>query len=162
MWPNPPFPENLVTFTEEILNGKLHFLCSVCPCILSNPHILSLISISLYTRILASSYPRIHVCFLIFIFLFNNNKVNCLWVFYLYESQSSKYVLYTWQEHLESFHCLILCLNLKGATFSFSQVVGAIIVVLCMLKFQVLNTRSLATNYWDPLDFIFYMGYFWA
>ena len=24
----PQFPENLVTFTEEILNGKLHFLCS--------------------------------------------------------------------------------------------------------------------------------------
>ena len=23
------FPPNLVTFTEEILNGKLHFLCSV-------------------------------------------------------------------------------------------------------------------------------------
>ena len=22
------FPKNLVTFTEEILNGKLHFLCS--------------------------------------------------------------------------------------------------------------------------------------
>ena len=119
MWPNPPFPADLVTFTEEILNGKLHFLCSVCPCILSNPHILRLISISLYTRILASSYSRIHVCFLIFIYLFiylfNNNKVNCLWVFYLYESQSSKYVLYTWQEHLGSFHCLILCLNLKGS-----------------------------------------------
>ena len=28
MWPNPQFPGNLVTFTEEILNGKLHFLCS--------------------------------------------------------------------------------------------------------------------------------------
>ena len=28
MWPNPLFPEDLVTFTEEILNGKLHFLCS--------------------------------------------------------------------------------------------------------------------------------------
>ena len=26
--PNPQFPEDLVTFTEEILNGKLHFLCS--------------------------------------------------------------------------------------------------------------------------------------
>ena len=25
MWPNP----DLVTFTEEILNGKLHILCSV-------------------------------------------------------------------------------------------------------------------------------------
>ena len=24
------FPVNLVTFTEEILNGKLHYLCSGC------------------------------------------------------------------------------------------------------------------------------------
>ena len=29
MWPNLQFPADLVTFTEEILNGKLHFLCSV-------------------------------------------------------------------------------------------------------------------------------------
>ena len=28
MWPNPQFPANMVTFTEEILNEKLHFLCS--------------------------------------------------------------------------------------------------------------------------------------
>ena len=28
MWPNPQFPADLVTFTEEILNGKLHFLYS--------------------------------------------------------------------------------------------------------------------------------------
>ena len=28
MWPNPHFAADLVTFTEEILNGKLHFLCS--------------------------------------------------------------------------------------------------------------------------------------
>ena len=28
MWPNPQFPANLVTLTEEILNGKLDFLCS--------------------------------------------------------------------------------------------------------------------------------------
>ena len=27
MWPNP-FPADLVTFTEEILSGKLHFLSS--------------------------------------------------------------------------------------------------------------------------------------
>ena len=25
MWPNPQFPADLVTFTEEILNGKLPF-----------------------------------------------------------------------------------------------------------------------------------------
>ena len=29
MWPNPQEPGDLVKFTEEILNGKLHFLCSV-------------------------------------------------------------------------------------------------------------------------------------
>ena len=29
MWANPQFPVDLVTFIEEILNGKLHFLCSV-------------------------------------------------------------------------------------------------------------------------------------
>ena len=29
MWPNPQFPADLVTFTEEILNGKLRILCSV-------------------------------------------------------------------------------------------------------------------------------------
>ena len=28
MWPNPHFPADMFTFTEEILNGKLHFLCS--------------------------------------------------------------------------------------------------------------------------------------
>ena len=28
MWPNPQETVVLVTFPEEILNGKLHFLCS--------------------------------------------------------------------------------------------------------------------------------------
>ena len=28
MWPDPQKTADLVTFTEEILNGKLHFLCS--------------------------------------------------------------------------------------------------------------------------------------
>ena len=28
MWPNPQETADLVTFTEEILDGKLHFLCS--------------------------------------------------------------------------------------------------------------------------------------
>ena len=28
MWPNPQESADLVTFTEVILNGKLHFLCS--------------------------------------------------------------------------------------------------------------------------------------
>ena len=28
MRPNPRFPADLVPFTEVILNGKLHFLCS--------------------------------------------------------------------------------------------------------------------------------------
>ena len=27
MWPNPHFPADLVAFTKDILNGKLHYLC---------------------------------------------------------------------------------------------------------------------------------------
>ena len=30
MWPNPQETAELVTFTEEIRNGKLNFFCSVC------------------------------------------------------------------------------------------------------------------------------------
>ena len=30
MWPNLQFPAHLVTFAGEIVNGKCHFLCSVC------------------------------------------------------------------------------------------------------------------------------------
>ena len=29
MWPNPQETADLVTFAEEILNAKFHFLCSV-------------------------------------------------------------------------------------------------------------------------------------
>ena len=29
MSPNPQFPADMVTLTEEIVNGKLHFLCSI-------------------------------------------------------------------------------------------------------------------------------------
>ena len=29
--PNPQFPADLVTFTEQTLNGKLHLLCSRTP-----------------------------------------------------------------------------------------------------------------------------------
>ena len=28
MWPNPQFPADFITFIEDILNGKLHFLCT--------------------------------------------------------------------------------------------------------------------------------------
>ena len=35
MWPNPRFTADLVTFTKEILNGKLHFLCCVLQIIIT-------------------------------------------------------------------------------------------------------------------------------
>ena len=31
MRPNPQFPADLVTFSQKILNGKLHFFCSLLP-----------------------------------------------------------------------------------------------------------------------------------
>ena len=36
MWPNPQFPADLVTFTEEIVNRKLHF------CAMEQEHIFPL------------------------------------------------------------------------------------------------------------------------
>ena len=29
MWSKPQFPADLATFTEEILNGRLHFFCAM-------------------------------------------------------------------------------------------------------------------------------------
>ena len=37
MWPNSQETTDLATFTEEILNGKLHFLCSVTIGVSPNP-----------------------------------------------------------------------------------------------------------------------------
>ena len=45
MWPNPQENADLVTFTEEILNGKLHFLCSL-RCALCCP----IVNRNVYTR----------------------------------------------------------------------------------------------------------------
>ena len=39
MWPNPLETADLVTFTEEILNGKLHFLCNVSNQVIHNEDI---------------------------------------------------------------------------------------------------------------------------
>ena len=38
MWPNPQETVDLVTFAEEILNGKLYFLCSVSSCVFFLKH----------------------------------------------------------------------------------------------------------------------------
>ena len=34
MWPNPQFAADLVIFTEEVLNEKLQFSCSVSFCLI--------------------------------------------------------------------------------------------------------------------------------
>ena len=45
MLPNPHVAADLVTFTEEMLNGKLHFLCSV---LISNDYDLLRVVLSFY------------------------------------------------------------------------------------------------------------------
>ena len=41
----PQFPANLVTFTEEILNGKIHFLCNA-----NLPFFIFLLSLTNYIK----------------------------------------------------------------------------------------------------------------
>ena len=47
---NVKFPADLVTFTEEILNGKLHFLCSEGASLLPLIFIISMIPLTLVFR----------------------------------------------------------------------------------------------------------------
>ena len=58
MWPNPQETADLVTFTEEIFNGKLHFLCSVSLAFWFGTLDLNIVSSFHSTGI--SLYPRKH------------------------------------------------------------------------------------------------------
>ena len=58
MWPNPQETADLVTFTEEIFKGKLHFLCSVSLAFWFGTLDLNIISSFHTTGI--SLYPRKH------------------------------------------------------------------------------------------------------
>ena len=52
MWPNPQFPVDLVPFTEEVLNGKLHFFCAVSVYyVLSRTRVVFLASLNQYIKI---------------------------------------------------------------------------------------------------------------
>ena len=55
MWPNSQFPADLVTFTEEILNGKLHFLSSDCQKILRETFLIRKLTDYKYDTVLTQS-----------------------------------------------------------------------------------------------------------
>ena len=58
MGPNPQFSADLITFTEETLNGKLHFLCSVENFVLYKKIFYAKINIAdLTTQIDVRSFP---------------------------------------------------------------------------------------------------------
>ena len=62
MWPNPQETADLVTFTEEILNGKLHFLCSE---IMLRKPLLNVLYISWGDR--SGAKPKVDQRFFVFI-----------------------------------------------------------------------------------------------
>ena len=67
MWPNPQKTANLVTFTEENLNGKLHFLYSV------NTNKSVAICIHLVKKSLRENSPYLEF-FLVYIFWYLNRS----------------------------------------------------------------------------------------
>ena len=50
MWPNPQETKDLVTFTEEILNRKFHFLCSDSTSILAGNFVDFMLSKIIFER----------------------------------------------------------------------------------------------------------------
>ena len=65
MWPNSQFPADLVTFTEEILNGKLNFSGSVVrvECTMGNYYYI--IFKNLYCILMPSSNKSYFIYFLV-------------------------------------------------------------------------------------------------
>ena len=77
MWPNPQFSTDLVTFTEEIINGKLHFLFSA-----KNYQNILFLSRSNHMKIFVKNgvlktFTETHICSAV---LFLSNRTP-LWVF---------------------------------------------------------------------------------
>ena len=59
MWPNPQEIADVVTFTEEILNAKLHFLCSTPFVIITFSHAkIGILKSSFATRKISDETPR--------------------------------------------------------------------------------------------------------
>ena len=67
MWPNSQKTADLVTFTEEVLNGKLYFLCSV------NSDISGITNITNFTYISDIAY----IAFVVFILLTLHTQPSC-------------------------------------------------------------------------------------
>ena len=59
MWPNPEETADLVTFYEEILNGKLHFLCSAVTSWVDFPQAGDAIYKNLAKTVIESIFPLI-------------------------------------------------------------------------------------------------------
>ena len=71
MWLNPQFLADLVEFAEEILNGKLHFLCNVFASFYR-----------IYTNTIFNEFIQMQIYFLY--------KNSCYQIFILSESMLSK------------------------------------------------------------------------
>ena len=78
MWPNPQFPEDLAIFTGEILNGKLHFLCSAS-CMVLHSFLKSFKIISAEAKSVVK-YSRILIYQMIFLKVNQKGSVNTLFM----------------------------------------------------------------------------------
>ena len=130
MWPNPQFPADLVTLTEEIHHGKLHFLCSDSS-ILSNltwlnegrDLIMFLMSFTRISRIVLKNCQRRKKCKVVsaLMFLFSRSyftETVLLKIYnYLYWDQVCSILLWrlvkkkfwktrSWKKELNIFGCL--------------------------------------------------------
>ena len=65
MWPDPQFPVEMITFTEEILNRNLHFLCSTIKPLIVAAHIHGMIKYNLH---ILQPGSEIELCYLQYTF----------------------------------------------------------------------------------------------
>ena len=115
MWANLQEYADLVTFTEEILNGKLHFLCSVCvsskcyPNVLNNCHV-----IKKYGITYSCNYPAQKMKFPIKDFLSKCDRILSflrIWSYLLKKSLTENFIFCAVLNHneLSRYICYSVC-----------------------------------------------------
>ena len=101
MWPNPQETADLVTFVEEILNGKLHF-CAVLDVGKSSQSALHLM---VYTKLTFWNWTVLHLL---------SNKVKVSKIFFLRHTQKAfSCIGYNYCVHVAIFFQVLLFFHMK-------------------------------------------------
>ena len=130
MWPNPQETADLVTFTKEILNGKIHFLCNEI-----NPSLVTfLLVMALTVNFKLDLDFTYFACFV---------RKSCIWCFAIFTWVCIE-LLVCYYQSLRHFFMIFCNMAHRGS----------------MLAIKILTSTKEIASYSEKLRWYKYMGYF--